>query len=93
MVQATERKERRNEKPVPHPEPSVKLVNTHLADCLLGVRTRRETHIAMEASTLIGANQRTILWRVRVAKLQMMPHSIRTTIESRTMWRAVLIMN
>lgn len=60
MVQATDRKERKNENGVPHPDPLVKCVKTHVADCLLGVRTSRAMHMAIEARTLIGMNQVTI---------------------------------
>ncbi len=60
MVHATERKDKRKENGMPQPEPLVKFVKTHFADCLLGVCTRRAMQMATEASTLIGANQRTI---------------------------------
>lgn len=60
MVHATERKERKKENGVPHPDPLVKCVKTHVADRLLGVKMSRVMHMAIEASTLIGMNQVTI---------------------------------
>ena len=90
MTHATDRKLRKNEKGVPHPEPSMKWPNTQLACCLFGVRTRRETQIAIDARTLIGANQRMILWRFFVVREQIMPVTTKTAIDSRTVCRAVL---
>lgn len=84
MVQATDRKERRKEKPVPQPEPLVKVVKTNEAGASFGVRVRREMHIAMVARTFMGANQRTIWCKIRVAREQIMPETIRTRIERRT---------
>jgi hypothetical protein len=84
MVHATERKLSRNENPVPHPEPFVKFVKTHFALCLFGVRTRREIQIAIDAKTLMGANQRTISWSVLVVREQIMPKTINIATERRT---------
>lgn len=54
MVQATEIKPRRNENPFePHPDPSVTWVNTHVADCLSGVRISNAAHIPIDAKTAI----------------------------------------
>jgi hypothetical protein len=52
MVHATERKPRRNEKPLlPQPEPSMTVVNTHVGLCLFGVRMRSAMQIAIDAMT------------------------------------------
>lgn len=90
MTQATDKKLRKKENVVPHPEPSVKWPNTQLADCRLGVRTRRAIQIETDAKTLIGANQRMILCRLRVVREQIMPVLTRTAMERRTVWRAEL---
>ena len=48
----TDKNPRRNEKDFePHPDPSVTVVNTHLADCFSGVKYRIATHIAIVART------------------------------------------
>lgn len=60
MIHATDKNERKKENGVPHPDPLVKCVNTHVADCLLGVKTSRAMQIAIEARTLMGMNQVTI---------------------------------
>jgi hypothetical protein len=36
---------------LPHPEPSVTVVNTHVALCLLGVRTRSAMQMQIDAMT------------------------------------------
>ena len=41
---------------LPHPEPSVKWVNTHLALCFSGVSVSNEMQIATDASTLYHVN-------------------------------------
>lgn len=52
----------KNENPLlPQPEPSVTSVKTHLALCLLGVRTKRAIQIATEATT--KKNERLIVHR------------------------------
>lgn len=84
MVHATERKERRNEKPVPHPEPSVKCPKTQEKDCLLGVKMRSAMQMAVEAMILMGANQMTSLCRAWVVREQIMPNIVRRQIERRT---------
>lgn len=49
----TDRKPRRNEKPLdPHPDPSVTVVNTHLADCFSGVKTKIATQMPIVARTI-----------------------------------------
>ena len=84
MVHATERKDRRKENPVPHPEPLVKCPKTQAKDCLLGVRMRSAMQIAVEAMMLIGANQMTRLWRACVVSEQMMPKMTKRQIERST---------
>jgi hypothetical protein len=92
MTHATERKESKKEKAVPQPEPLVKLVKTQVADCLFGVRARRTMQIARVAKTLMGANQKTISWRVFVVREQITPKMMSISIERSTIWRAVLEM-
>lgn len=91
MTQATERNERRNENPTPHPEPLEKVVKTHFALASSGVRTNSATQIARLARILIGANQITISCRLLVVKEQMVPKMMRKAIERRTSWRGVLL--
>jgi len=91
----------KNEKPLlPHPDPSVTFVKTHLALCFSGVKTSSATHMPIDARTsgllaevtrrrdynllLIGANQRTILWRLRVVREQMTPMIHRSKMVRRT---------
>ena len=62
----------------------MKFVKTHFADCLLGVMTRRTMQIMSVARTLMGANQRTILWRVLVVREQITPLIMSIAIESKT---------
>lgn len=90
MTQATDKKLRKKEKGVPHPEPSVKCPKTQFAGCRLGVRIRRATQMEMDATTLMGANQRMILCRFRVVREQIMPVMTRTAMERRTVCRAEL---
>lgn len=53
MVQATEMNPRRNENPLePHPEPSVTVVKTHLADCFSGVSTSSAIQMPIDARTV-----------------------------------------
>lgn len=91
MVQATERKLSRKENPVPHPEPLVKCVKTHFALGLSGVRTRSAMQMAVDARMLIGANHRTISWRVLVVREQMIPKMTRIATDKRQICKAVLI--
>jgi hypothetical protein len=91
MTHATDKKLRKKEKGVPHPEPLVKWPKTQLAGCKFGVRTRRATQMETEARTLMGANQRIILCRFRVVREQIIPVLTRTAMESRTVWRAELL--
>ena len=90
MVHSTERKDRRKEKPVPHPEPLVKCPKTQEMDCLFGVRMRSAMQMAVEAMMLMGANQMTSLWRAWVVSEQIMPKIVRRQMERRTIWRGVL---
>jgi hypothetical protein len=62
----------------------VKFVKTHVALALFGVRVSSATQIAVEASTLIGANQSTISWRVLVVREQIIPKMMRIATESKT---------
>lgn len=78
------------ENPVPQPDPSVKVVKTHLKDCLLGVKIKSAIQMASEARTLIGANHNTISCRVFVVKEHIIPNMINKTIERRTICKAVL---
>lgn len=91
MTQATDKKLRKKENGVPHPEPSVKCPKTQLAGCRLGVRMRRAMQMETDAMTLIGANQRMILCRLRVVREQITPVMTRTAMERRTVWRAELV--
>jgi hypothetical protein len=91
MVHATERKLRRKEKVVPQPLPSTKFPKTQLAFCLLGVSIRRAMHMAIDAKTFIGANQRSIWWSVLVGKEQMAPRIRRMAIDARAVCAAVLL--
>jgi hypothetical protein len=90
MVHATDKKLRRNEKPVPQPEPLVNLPNTQLAGCLFGVKTSRAMQMPTDARMLIGANHRTILCRDLVVKEQTMPQQIRRATAKRNICRADL---
>lgn len=57
MVHATARKPRKKEKILePHPEPSVKWVNTQLAGCLSGVAYMRTKQMAIVAETFCVGN-------------------------------------
>lgn len=52
MVKTGQTHPSRNEKPLlSHPDPSVTVVNTHLALCLFGVRTRRAIQMEIDAMT------------------------------------------
>ena len=62
----------------------MKFVKTHFADCFSGVRIRRAMQIEKVAKTLMGANQRTMRWRVLVAREQIMPAMTRMPMERRT---------
>lgn len=68
----------------------MKWPNTQLAGCLFGVRTKSAIQIAIDAITLIGANQRMMLWRFLVVREHIVPKMIRTPIDSKTVCRAVL---
>jgi hypothetical protein len=90
MVHATARNPSRKLKPLfPHPEPSVKWVKTHLALCFSGVSMSNETQIAIDASTLVGANQRIILCNILELSEQMMPMMMRRRMVSRTVCKAL----
>ena len=91
MTHATDKKLRKKEKRVPHPEPSVKWPKTQLAGCLLGVKIKRATQIENDARTLMGANQSIILCRFLVVREHIIPVMTRTAIDSRTVWRADLL--
>jgi hypothetical protein len=90
MVHATERNESRKEKPVPHPDPLLKVVKTKDAEALLGVSMSSAMQIAMVARIFIGANQRTMWCKVSVAREEIMPATVRMRIERRTTCKEVL---
>jgi hypothetical protein len=97
----------KNEKPLlPQPEPSVTVVNTHDALCLLGVRIRRAMQIHIDAMTtvlsaevllhdwsyslLIGANHRMMRCSQLVGKEQIVPNKHKTKMARTTVWCAFL---
>jgi hypothetical protein len=90
MVHATERKLRKKENAVPQPEPSTNFPKTQLALCLSGVRTSKTIQMAMEAKILIGANQRSIWWRVLVWREEITPNTTSMAIDAREVCAAVL---
>lgn len=92
---------RRNENPLlPHPDPSMTVVKTHVGLCLFGVRMRRAIQIQIEAMTacrsvsvlarcsrhllLIGANHKIMRWSQLVGKEHIVPKRQSTKIARST---------
>jgi hypothetical protein len=100
-AQTTETNPSKKEKPLlSQPEPSITVVNTHLALCLFGVRTSKAIQIHTDAKTavklvkvcdellqyvlLIGANQRIMRCSQLVGNEQIVPNKHSTNMARST---------